>query len=109
MKVEAGKDYTCELQVKAPVVGKVKIRAVISVDSDTTFYGKGELLGKTVRFHDGAIRGDNFVFSVVIKSIRIDIVAQLRDDGSIEGTAVAAKHKPMHVTGHLIRTEATPT
>jgi len=108
MKVESGNDYTCELQVKAPVIGKVKIKAVITVDSDTTFYGTGELLGKTVRFHDGAIRGNDFVFSVMIKNVRIDIIAQLLDDGSIQGKATAAKHKPMTVTGHLLRTEATP-
>lgn len=102
MKATPGCEYHCEIKVKAPIFGWVKIDTHINVDSESAFHGSGKVMGKTVNFKDGVIEGEDYLFQVTIKSIVISIKAQLHEDDTITGEAHAAKYRPMKVRGTIL-------
>jgi len=102
MLANPGYEYHCEIKVKAPIFGWVKIDTVIDVDSETSFHGHGTVLGRTVNFKDGVISGEDYLFQVTIKSIVIEIKAQMHEDKTITGEAHAAKYKAMKVKGEIL-------
>ena len=102
MKATPGCEYHCEIQVKAPIFGWVKIDTIIDVDDEKSFHGSGKVLGRTIGFKDGVIQGDDYLFGVSIKNIPISITAQMHEDDSITGEGRAAKYKAMKVKGRIL-------
>ena len=101
----AGNDYQFEVQIKSPM-GWVKIDAAIRVESETTFSGQAKLLGFTVKLTDCVLDGDHVHFTASPKLpfgvLRVEIEADVREDGSVTGIANAPRHKPMEIKGQRV-------
>lgn len=102
--LETGKNYNADVQIKSPM-GWIKVEAQVDVQSETTFQGTAKLLGFTVPMTDCTRSGDHVAFVVSPKLpfgvLRVEIEADIAEDGNVTGIANAPRHKPMEIKGNL--------
>ena len=101
----AGNDYTFEVQIKSPM-GWVKVNASFHILSETAFTGQAKLLGFTVELADCVLNGAHVRCAASPKLpfgvLRVEIEADIHEDGSVSGIANAPRHKPMEIKGQLV-------
>ncbi len=100
----AGNDYPFEVQIKSPM-GWIKVEASLSIKSETEFSGNARLLGFTVELTDCVKDGQHFRFAASPKLpfgvLRVEIEADVAEDGTVTGIANAPRHKPMEIKGQV--------
>ena len=102
---EADNDYTFEVQIKSPM-GWVKVDAALHILSEAAFTGQAKLLGFTVDLTDCVLDGSHVRFAASPKLpfgvLRVEIEADIHEDGTVSGIANAPRHKPMEIKGQLV-------
>ncbi len=102
-----GNDYPFEVQIKSPM-GWIKVQGDLNLQSETEFSGQAKLLGFTVPLTDCEKAGAHFQFVASPKLpfgvLRVEIGADVAEDGTITGIANAPRHKPMAIKGRLMLT-----
>ncbi len=102
-----GNDYPFEVQIKSPM-GWIKVQGSLAMESETEFSGQAKLLGFTVPLTDCTRSGSHFSFAASPKLpfgvLRVEIQAEISEDGAVVGTANAPRHKPMEIKGQLMLT-----
>ena len=100
----AGNDYTFEVQIKSPM-GWVKVDASIHILSEAAFTGQAKLLGFTVELTDCVLDGAHVRFTASPKLpfgvLRVEIEADIHEDGTVSGIANAPRHRPMEIKGQM--------
>ena len=100
----AGNDYTFEVQIKSPM-GWVKVDATIHILSEAAFTGQAKLLGFSTELTDCVLEGSHVRFAASPKLpfgvLRVEIEADISEDGAVSGVANAPRHKPMEIKGQL--------
>ncbi len=100
----AGNAYTFEVQIKSPM-GWVKVDAAIHILSEAAFTGQAKLLGFTTELTDCVLDGSHVRFAASPKLpfgvLRVEIDADIAEDGAVSGIANAPRHKPMEIKGQL--------
>lgn len=99
-----GKTYDFEGEILSPM-GWVKILAAITVTGDTAFSGTARLLGFTVELTDCVRGGDHVRFAAAPKLpfgvLRVELEADVAQDGAVTGVANAPRHRPMALRGRM--------
>ena len=102
--LETGKNYNADVQIKSPM-GWIRVEAQVDVQSEAAFQGTAKLLGFTVPLTDCARTGDHVAFAASPKLpfgvLRVEIEADIAEDGSVTGIANAPRHRPMEIKGTL--------
>lgn len=94
---------TYEIKLKSPM-GWIKAVADLKMESDTAFGGEIKLMGITAPIRDGVKDKEHYTLSASPKlpfgvlDVAIDV--NIQPDGSVNGVANAARHKPMEIIGH---------
>ena len=105
----SGNDYPFEVQIKSPM-GWIKVQGTLTLQSETEFSAQARLLGFTVPLTDCTRSGSHFTFAASPKLpfgvLRVEITAEVSEDGAVVGTANAPRHKPMEIKGQLALTAA---
>ena len=105
-----GNDYPFEVQIKSPM-GWIKVQGTVTLQSETELSGQAKLLGFTVPLTDCMKEGSHLTFVASPKLpfgvLRVEITADVSDDGTVTGIANAPRHKPMEIKGQLMLTAAS--
>lgn len=100
-----GNDYEIEVELKSPM-GWIKVQALLKIASETEFSGNAKLMGFTVELTDCAKSGSHFSFVASPKLpfgvLRVEIEADIAEDGTVTGVANAPRHKPMEIKGQVV-------
>ena len=99
-----GNSYPFEVQIKSPM-GWIKVQGDLNLQSETEFSGYAKLMGFTVTLTDCEKNGSHFRFAASPKLpfgvLRVEIEADVTEDGTITGIANAPRHKPMEIKGQF--------
>lgn len=99
-----GKTYDFEGEILSPM-GWVKVLANVAVTGDTSFTGAARLLGFTVELTDCVRDGDHVRFAASPKLpfgvLRVELEADVAQDGAVTGVANAPRHRPMTLRGRM--------
>jgi len=94
-----------DIQLKSPM-GWIRVKADLTMDSETEFHGEVRLLGLTVPMEECARNGAHYQFKASPKLpfgvLEVTISADVHADGSVAGVADAARHRPMEIRGHRL-------
>ena len=105
MMLNIGKSYDFDVEIQSPM-GWVKVLAKVAVTGETTFSGSAKLLGFTVELTDCVRFGDHVRFAASPKLpfgvLRVEIEADIAEDGSVTGIANAPRHRPMAIRGWMV-------
>lgn len=100
-----GNDYEIEVELKSPM-GWIKVQALLKITSETEFSGNAKLMGFTVELTDCVRSGSHFNFVASPKLpfgvLRVEIEADIAEDGTVTGVANAPRHKPMEIKGQVV-------
>lgn len=100
-----GNEYEIEVELKSPM-GWIKVQALLNILSETTFTGNAKLMGFTVELTDCEKNGSQFRFVASPKLpfgvLRVEIEAEIAEDGTVTGVANAPRHKPMEIKGQVV-------
>lgn len=100
-----GNDYQFEVQIKSPM-GWIKVEALLSLLTETAFSGHARLMGFTVELTDCIKAGSHFSFAASPKLpfgvLRVEIDADVAEEGIVTGIANAPRHKPMTIKGQMV-------
>ncbi len=93
-----------DVKIKSPM-GWIKVYAQIN-ESETTFTGEAKLMGFTVELTDCVKNGSHYSFvaspTLPFGVLRVEIEADIAEDGQVTGIANAPRHKPMEITGQIV-------
>ena len=99
-----GNTYLIEAQIKSPM-GWVKVQVSLTLLSDTAFSGRAKLMGFTVDLTECEKSGSHFHITASPKLpfgvLRVEINADVAEDGTVTGIANAPRHRPMEIKGQL--------
>ena len=97
-----GNTYLIEAQIKSPM-GWVKVQVSLTLLSDTAFSGRAKLMGFTVDLTECEKSGSHFHFTAKLPFgvLRVEINADVAEDGTVTGIANAPRHRPMEIKGQL--------
>ena len=100
----SGHDYQAEVQIKSPM-GWISAQGSITILSETAFSGSVKLMGFTAELTDCARDGAHLCFTASPKLpfgvLRVEIEADVADDGTVTGIVNAPRHKPMEIRGRI--------
>lgn len=99
-----GNNDPFEVRVQSPM-GWVKVQVFLTLKSETAFSGYAKLMGFMVELTDCVKAGSHFSFAACPKLpfgvLRVEIEADVAEDGVITGVANAPRHKPMTIQGQI--------
>lgn len=103
--ITTGNEYEIEVELKSPM-GWIKVQAFLNILSETAFAGTAKLMGFTVELTDCEKNGSQFRFAASPKLpfgvLRVEIEAEIAEDGTVTGVANAPRHKPMEIKGQVV-------
>lgn len=103
-------DNPFEVQIKSPM-GWIKVQGSLTFQSETVFSGYAKLMGFTVELTDCVKSGSHFSFAASPKLpfgvLRVEIAADVAENGEISGVANAPRHKPMPIKGQFTSVSAS--
>ncbi len=100
-----GNTYLIEAQIKSPM-GWVKVQVSLILLSDTAFFRSRKAYGLHSR-PDGMRKkaARIFILRLLLKLpfgvLRVEINADVAEDGTVTGIANAPRHRPMEIKGQL--------
>lgn len=93
-----------EVKIKSPM-GWIKVYADLT-EKETTFTGEARLMGFTVELTDCAKKGNHYSFvaspTLPFGVLRVEIEADIAENGQVTGIANAPRHKPMEIIGQVV-------
>lgn len=99
-----GNTYPIDAQIKSPM-GWIKVQVSLTLLSDTTFSGQAKLMGFTVDLTECKKSDSHFHFTASPKLpfgvLRVEIDADIAEDGTVTGIANAPRHRPMEIKGQV--------
>lgn len=95
-----------EVQIKSPM-GWIKVLTELILEEDQQhFHGTAHLMGSDSDYTNGTINGNHYTFDISVKlpfgKLDAHIEAIVEPDGTITGSAIVPRRKPMTIKGHTL-------
>ncbi len=99
-------DLNAEVQIKSPM-GWIKVLVDVLMEEDNQhFHGTARLMGFESAYTNGETNGHDYTFDISVKlpfgKLDVHIEAVVEQDGTITGSAIVPRRKPMEIKGHTV-------